>query len=116
MSSNGKGIDFLCGKIVEVRLRVSGSVAVFTRDDMVMVAPGQRKAISKIIKGRRRMLILHDGVVIGIFGRPRIRLHNMILRGAPITEEVIECSGPMYPKDFDDLMTIHTLSEFPIQS
>ena len=98
MSRNSNGVDFLCGKIVKIRELPGGGLMVFTRDDSVLVGPGQEVVVKKITIGRRRMIILRDGIILGLFGRPRIRLLGMVLRGALITEEVIECYLPMYPK------------------
>lgn len=97
--SHVNGIDFLCGKVVEIlEGDRNGSMRVFTRYDEVWIAPGQEEAKNRIVVGRRRMIVLKNGRILGIFGRPRIRLLQMINRGARITEEVIECSFPMYPK------------------
>lgn len=96
--SHVNGIDFLCGKVIKVRKCPDGSMKVTTRNDEVTIVAGQDEVKTKVVEGRRRMIVLRNGVILGIFGRPRIRLLNMILRGAPITEEVIECSLPMWPK------------------
>lgn len=97
MSRNSNSIDFLCGKVVKMIELPSGGLMVFTRDDSVFVGPNQKAVVKRISVGKRRMIILRDGVVLGLFGRPRIRLLGMVLRGALITQEVIECYLPMYP-------------------
>lgn len=104
MSHYPNGIDLLCGKVVRVRYLPSGAAMVFTRFDEVVVDAGQEEAIRMISEGRRRMIVLRNGFVLGIFGRPRIRLLQMIQRGALITSEVIECSFPMYPKHAQHLL------------
>jgi hypothetical protein len=95
---DGNGIDFLCGKVTDIRRSRSGGLIVYTLFDQVTIAPGQDEAIWKIEVGRRRMIVLREGIILGLYGRPRIRLLQMILRGTPITQEIIECSFPMYPK------------------
>lgn len=96
--SRYNGVDLLCGKIVKIQELPGGSLMVFTRNDSVLVGPGQETVVKRISVGLRRMIILRDGAVLGLFGRPRIRLHGMVVRGALITKEVIECYLPMYPK------------------
>jgi hypothetical protein len=98
MSSSENGIDFLCGKIRGVRQQPNGGTLVWTVNDEVIVAQNQPEAVKRIVVGKRRMVVLRDGVVLGIFCRPRIRLLDRIRLGEMITQEVIECSFPMYPK------------------
>lgn len=96
--SSHNGIDFLCGKVAKVQRLPNGWTRIYSRFDDVSIAPGQEDCLNKITEGHRRMIVLRNGVVLGVFGRPRIRLLQMIQRGASITEEVIECSLPMWPK------------------
>ena len=97
MSSDNQGIRFLCGKISrredclprgEIRLRNGESLRVDQSD----------KGLHVIVPGKRRMVIVKDGEIIAVFGRPRIKLLRMLERGATITQDLIDCYSPMYPK------------------
>lgn len=98
-SSGERRYQVLCGVIEpppNTRLAV-GFIELKRGGGSLEVSPND-PGLAKIKAGTRRMIIVKDGRIIAVFGRPRIKLLRMLEQNIEVTQDFIDCFGPMYPK------------------
>jgi hypothetical protein len=98
MTGLQNGFAFICGRIRSdsgdslragiIRLRNGQRLEVDSHD------PG----LAYLKAGRIRMVVARGGKIIAVFGRPRIKLLLMLGNGVSVTQDLIDCYSPMYPR------------------
>lgn len=97
-SDEERRYECLCGVIEPApNPRLSLGLIELKRGGSLRVSPDD-PGLAKIQAGKRRMIIVKDGKIIAVFGRPRIKLLRMLEQGAAVTQDFIDCFSPMYPK------------------
>ncbi len=103
MTENNE-VTFLCGKVMpgSTGLLSLGIIQLKNRDVKGLAVQVQVKpndpGLAYIAPNNTRMVIARNGLIVAVFGRPRIKLLRMLERGANITQDLIDCFSPMYPK------------------
>jgi hypothetical protein len=91
-------VSFLCGKIErDPRYNLVRGIIMFTYGEHLRVLPDD-PGLSYIKAGKRRMVVVKDETIVAVFGKPRIKLLGMLERGAKVTQDLLDCYQPMYPK------------------
>jgi hypothetical protein len=97
-----KDVTFLCGvvkpdseELLDVGIiRLRGRTVDGKRPELKVSHndPGLRY----VLPGRCRMIILHEGVIIAVYARPRIKLLRMLEQGSPVGRRLIRKEKPLY--------------------
>lgn len=97
-SPDERRYECLCGVIEpSPNPRLSLGLIELKRGGSLRVSPDD-PGLAKIQAGKMRMIIVKDGRIIAVFGRPRVKLLRMLEQGVAVTQDFIDCFSPMYPK------------------
>ena len=100
MNTAQQNITFLCG-VIDPRdslyreSNIKKGIIYLRRYGKITVQPSD-PGLRYVISGRCRMIVVREGAIWTIYGRPRIKLLRMLERGIYITEEILEMYSPMY--------------------
>lgn len=103
MTENNE-VTFLCGRVMpdSLNLLSRGVIRLNNYDvngEVIQIRVQLDDAgLAYIVPNKTRMVIARNDLIIAVFGRPRIKLLRMLERGANITQDLIDCFSPMYPK------------------
>lgn len=103
MTENNE-VTFLCGRVMpdSLNLLSRGVIRLNNCDvngEVIQIWVQLDDAgLAYIVPNKTRMVIARNDLIIAVFGRPRIKLLRMLEHGVNITQDLIDCFSPMYPK------------------
>lgn len=112
MAENQK-LAFLCGRVMpdSLNLLSRGVIRLNNYDvngEVIQIRVQLDDAgLAYIVPNKTRMVIVRNDLIIAVFGRPRIKLLRMLEHGVNITQDLIDCFSPMYPKPEQVFRTIY---------